>query len=44
VITCSFTGVIMPYYAVRIFQAIYYCSAIQCVFLGGTCTAVRNKA
>ena len=43
VITCSCTGVFMPYYAVRIIQEVYYGSTIQCVFSEEICTAVRNK-
>ena len=35
-ITCSCTGVFIPYYAVRIIQEVYYGSTIQCVFLGGS--------
>ena len=42
-VTCSCTGVFMPYYAVRIIQEVYYGSTIQCVFSEGICTAVRNK-
>ena len=42
-ITCSYTGVFMPYYAVRIIQGVYYGSTIQYVFSEGICTAVRNK-
>ena len=36
VITCSCTGVFMPYYAVRIIQEVYYGSTIQCVFSEGS--------
>ena len=42
-ITCSCTGVFMPYYAVLIIQGVYYGSTIQYVFSEGICTAVRNK-
>ena len=42
-VTCNYTRRITPYYAVRMRQEVYYCSAIQYVFLGWACTAVRNK-